>query len=148
MFDIINPVAVGVASLAGFAWGAIWYSPTLFIKPWMEAQGKKAPEKNSSAQPKLSVMIYGLATIVTYVFALSVFFATTEATELMFALQVGLLICFGFIITVKFSDMLYTLDGSHWQKNAQVKFFVDAGYYIGLTIVATVVLTYLHVVRI
>lgn len=35
----INYLAVGVAALSAFALGGVWYSPVLFQKPWMKANG-------------------------------------------------------------------------------------------------------------
>lgn len=37
-FDL-NWLAIFVAAVAGFALGALWYSPLLFAKPWMAGHG-------------------------------------------------------------------------------------------------------------
>lgn len=42
-------IAVPVAAIAAFAIGAIWYSPLLFAKPWVKAQGH-TPEKLAAMQ--------------------------------------------------------------------------------------------------
>ncbi len=40
----VNKIAVLVAALATFILGAFWYSPLLFARQWMQAQGY-TPEK-------------------------------------------------------------------------------------------------------
>ena len=40
----VNIVAVLVAALVTFVLGAFWYSPVLFARQWMQAQGY-SPEK-------------------------------------------------------------------------------------------------------
>lgn len=35
----MNLIAVLVATVVSFAFGALWYSPLLFIKPWARAAG-------------------------------------------------------------------------------------------------------------
>ncbi len=36
----VNYVAVIVAAIASFVIGWAWYSPVLFVKPWLRARGK------------------------------------------------------------------------------------------------------------
>lgn len=63
LFSQINYVAVLVAAILYFALGALWYSPVLFAKPWMESIGLK-PEDMDGTSP----LIY-LAPIIFYLIA-------------------------------------------------------------------------------
>jgi len=55
----INHLAVIVAALSDFAVGALWYSPLLFVKPWMREAGL-TEEKLRKGSPFVT---YGLTLI-------------------------------------------------------------------------------------
>jgi len=44
MFEILNPVGILVAAIAGYALDIAWYSPILFTKPWLDGLGKTKEE--------------------------------------------------------------------------------------------------------
>jgi hypothetical protein len=39
-FSSINPIGIGIATLAGFVIGALWFSPKTFFPMWWKAMGK------------------------------------------------------------------------------------------------------------
>ena len=53
----VNWIAVAVATIASFGLGAIWYSPILFQKPWLEGIGVSADDNDSAALPMLMQFI-------------------------------------------------------------------------------------------
>lgn len=62
----INFLAVFVASVAGFLFGALWYSPILFYKNWMRECGLTEEELKKSNMS----LIYGSAFVLQLMMAL------------------------------------------------------------------------------
>lgn len=122
---------VTLATCAGFIVGFIWYSPFLFMKAWLYGQGitKETMPKRSKAY-MIQINMYSfiahgaIATVVALIFDL------LQISSLNVAVSLGLLLTFGFIVTTHYIDMLYTVDGAHWNRKSQVKFLVNAGYYL------------------
>ncbi len=140
MLTIINPWAVLIAAVAAYLAGWAWYSPVLWRKPWRESRGKTANNAKEGMKETPKVIAYGFINTLAISFVISVFLVLTGVTTLLEALQVALLLCFGFVVTVKFNDLLYTNTPPHWGKRAQLGFLIDAGYQIVLfVVVATIV---------
>lgn len=142
MFSLINPWAVLVAAVAAYLVGWAWYSPTLWQKPWMEARGKTAEDTKAGMSGK--VLLYGFVNTLLTSFVIAVFLALTQVASLMQALQVALLLCFGFVVTLKFNDLLYTNNQPHWGRRAQLLFLIDSGYQIVLFAVVAAIIWYIH----
>jgi hypothetical protein len=140
MFTLINPWAVLVAAVAAYVVGWAWYSPILWQKPWMEARGKTADDTKSGMSEMPKVMFYGFVNTLLVSFVIAVFLALTQVASLMQALQVALLLCFGFVVTLKFNDLLYTSTPPHWGKRAQILFLIDVGYQIVLFVVVAAII--------
>jgi hypothetical protein len=66
------------------------------------------------------------------------------ASSYKVTLSLSLLIVFGFIITTKFIDMIYTPHGKHYDLPSQIKFLVSIGYYLFVVTIITSVLFYMH----
>ena len=47
----VNCVAVRVAAFAAFMLGSIWYSPLMFVKPWMAENKVDVEAHKANAQP-------------------------------------------------------------------------------------------------
>ncbi len=141
MFEIINPIAVLVATLIGYFLGWAWYSPLLFQKVWMEARGDNGSNSEQNGKKEMPrIIAYGFATTLATAFSMAVFLSITGANSLTEAFQIGLLLCFGFVVTLKFGDLIYTNIPPHWGKRAQTVFIIDTGYQIALfTILSTVI---------
>ena len=141
MFTLINPWAVLVAAVAAYLVGWAWYSPILWQKPWMAARGDTGENWNSEGKKEMpKIMLYGFVNTLLMSFVIAVFLALTGVASLMQALQVALLMCFGFVVTVKFNDLLYTAHPPHWGRRAQMLFLIDAGYQIVLFAVVAAVI--------
>lgn len=137
MFEILNPVGILVAAIVGYVIGMAWYSPVLFMKPWLDGLGKTEEEVKKPQEHKTKRYMWGLMTytfIITVVtaFMLDLFIILTGATTLLEILEISMLLAFGFIVTVKFTDMLYTIDKPFWSIQAQKLFFVTSGYYVAM----------------
>lgn len=144
MFALINPWAVLVAAIAAYLVGWAWYSPVLWMKPWMESRGKSQNDMKDGMKEMPKVMFYGFINTLLMSFVIAVFLALTGPTSLMLSLQVAMLMCFGFVVTVKFNDLLYTATPPHWGRRAQTTFLIDIGYQIALFIVVTTILWYMQ----
>jgi hypothetical protein len=54
----LSPVAVIVVSILGFGFGAVWYSPFLFAKAWMEEM-KITPQAVRSRSGRMPALVGG-----------------------------------------------------------------------------------------
>jgi hypothetical protein len=147
MFEILNPLGIAVAALAGQLIGMLWYSRILFMKPWIEGSGKTMeeftkPQVHKTKKYMLTLMLYAFAVTLVIAFMLDLFIILTGAATLMETLQISMLLAFGFIITVKFTDMLYTIDVPFWSIRAQKLFFVTSGYYVAMFLTMGTILYY------
>ena len=143
MFTLINPWAVLVAAVVTYLIGWAWYSPLLWAKPWLAARGKTDadPKGNMTDMPR--IMFYGFVNTFMMSFVIAVFLTLTGVETTMEAIQVSLLLCFGFVVTTKFNELLYTATPPHWGKKAQTLFIIDVGYEIALFLVAGLIIWYL-----
>jgi hypothetical protein len=143
MFAIINPWAVLVAAIVAYLVGWAWYSPILWQKPWMQARGDSGKNWEEGKKEMPKVMFYGFVNTLLMSYVIAVFLALIGVTSLMGALQVALLLCFGFVVTVKFNDLLYTNTPPHYGRRAQLLFIIDCGYQIALFMTVSAILWYM-----
>ena len=144
MFELINPWGVLVATIAGYLIGWAWYSPLLWQKPWMAARGDDGSDWEEHGKKEMpKIMAYGFVNTLLIVFTIAVFLALLGVSTFVEAVQIALLMCFGFVVTVKFNDLLYTSIPPHWVKRAQTLFIIDSGYLIVLFIVAAAILAWM-----
>lgn len=93
MEDIyINHLAVFAAAVSDFFVGALWYSPILFYKGWMDAN-KFTEEDLKKGNPAVTFgFTFVLSLIISYNLA---FFLGDAQTDALWGLQAGLLAGFG-----------------------------------------------------
>ena len=75
----INRLAVAAATVAAFILGGLWYSPALFGKAWMKANGFTAEDLEKNAN---MAKVFGFSFIFTLIMAinLAMFLAYPEIT--------------------------------------------------------------------
>src|SRR5438094_8878091 len=97
----INIFAVLVAAVLTFVLGAVWYSPVLFAKQWMAAQGY-TPEKLEEMKRKGVTRAYAVSVLCYLVtaYVMAPLASDTNSTTLAQGLGVGFLSCLGFSPTV------------------------------------------------
>ncbi|MSU74375.1 DUF1761 domain-containing protein [Candidatus Kaiserbacteria bacterium] len=145
MITIIDPWAVLIATVAAYLVGWAWYSPLLWQKPWMDARGDTGENWETEGKKEMpKIMAYGFLNTLAETFAIAVLLTLVGVSSLTQALQVSLLFCFGFVVTTKFNDLLYTALPPHWGRRAQIVFLVDTGYQIALFTIVTTVIWYMH----
>ena len=70
MFEGINLLAVLLAGFSAFILGGLWYSPVLFLKPWMRATGLTEAELQASHPAKVYGLSFMLSLLAAFVFAM------------------------------------------------------------------------------
>lgn len=90
--ESVNIWAILVAALASFLIGGMWYSPALFGKVWMRANGFT----EADLQKGSPVMIFGLAALFSLIMSANLgFFLAGPETTLGFAIAAGVAAGFG-----------------------------------------------------
>ncbi len=110
----INYLAVVVAALIHMGVGFAWYSPILFLKPWMKLIGNPKPEDMQKSSGRAIagavgasvVMAYVLAHIVKYILIASVQ-TSGAANSVVVGLQSGLWLWLGFVATTSITTVLF-----------------------------------------
>ncbi|MGI9541814.1 MAG: DUF1761 domain-containing protein [Cyclobacteriaceae bacterium] len=121
-FSNINYLATGVAALASFALGALWYSPVLFGKAWQKELGftdEYLKEGNmgktfGSSFVLMAVMAFGMAMLVQ---------GHGEDIGWAQGLHHGLYVGIGFVATSMGINYLY-------QRRSLKLWAIDSGYQI------------------
>lgn len=136
-----TPINVLQATIAGFLIGALWFSPFLFMKAWLKGEGvTKDQMPKRSIMYLLQINAYSFVAHGAMAAVLALLFDVLAVSSLSLAVVLGLLLTFGFIVTTKFIDMVYTLQGKHFEVRHQIKFLVQAGYYLTTVTIMSVVL--------
>ena len=136
-----TPLPIISATIASFIFGALWYSPLLFRGPWL-----KVNHLTEGTIPKrpfpymISVHVYSLVAHGCIAAVLALIFDLVDVRTFKVALSLGGLLALGFIVATKYIDMLFTLDGTHWERRSQIKFLIGAGYYVCTVLLMTGVL--------
>ena len=136
-----TPLSIFIATCAGFFVGALWYSPVLFMKAWMKGEGitKEHLPKRSKLY-LFQVNLYSFVAHGAIASVLAVIFELLAIPSLFAAGSLGLLLSFGFIVTTRFVDMIYTTSGNHYEAKSQIRFLVSSGYYLTTVLVMSTVL--------
>jgi hypothetical protein len=117
----IQPWAVVVSGVAYFIMGALWYSPVLFGRPWMQAMGKK-PEELSGGSPAVFLVTFLAELFAVYVLAHFVRYA--GAATVSEGLLTGLWAGVGLVGMATLVNHLYDAG------RPRVLFLINAGYHV------------------
>lgn len=126
MVDVnVNVPAVIVAAIAAFAIGAVWYSPLLFAKAWMAANGY-TPEKMEAMKerrgPAVAMTVSAVCQFVT-AFILSVLIGFTGMAGWAQGLGLGVLVWLGFAAATG-------LLGNMFSDKPLSAYLIDTGYHL------------------
>lgn len=136
-----TPIHVLLAAVAGFLVGAVWYSPVLFMNAWLKGEGvTKAQIPKRTGIYMAQINLYSFVAHGAIAAVLAVIFDVLNVRSLSLAVTLGLLFTFGFVVTTRFIDMVYSPKGKHYDAQSQIKFLVNAGYYLVMVSVVSVVL--------
>jgi hypothetical protein len=112
----INWLAILISVVAAMAIGATWYSPLLFVKPWMKEAGlndKKVAESNMT-------LIIGLNVLLTVITAVSLSMFIGKA-DWVFGAFAGFMAGATFVSTFTGTQYLY-------EQRSLKLFLITAGY--------------------
>jgi hypothetical protein len=106
-YSSINWLAIVVAALVPMIVGALWYSPALFAKQWMQHIGKTEEEiKKASSNP---AAMYGVtflcALVMSYV--LNYFVTYTSSFTFMQGVKIGFATWLGFVATTHLASVTF-----------------------------------------
>ncbi len=131
----VNALAVLVAAVLTMVLGAVWYSPVLFAKQWMAAQGH-TPEALEQMKRKGMIRAYAVSflcyLVTAYVVAL--FTAYMQAMSFAQGLWLGFLVWLGFAATIG-------LTGNIFSQKPIAAWVIDAGYQLAYLLIMAVALT-------
>src|SRR6266699_1681872 len=113
----VNIPAVLVAALLTFVLGAFWYSPILFARQWMQAQGY-TPEKIAEMKKRGVTRAYVVALLASY----------TNSTTVVQGLWLGLLAWLGFAATIGLTANMFS-------EKPIAAWVIDAGYQLAYLLI-------------
>lgn len=120
LFLQINYLAVLVAGILYFVLGALWYSPLLFAKPWMEAVGL-SPQDVENASPVIYIyplIFYLLAALIS-----AFLIKALGLTALFSGLLLGIFGWLGYMLPAVGSSMIF-------EGRSMKLFQITAGYHL------------------
>src|SRR5436189_1970223 len=129
----INILAVLVAAVLTIVLGAVWYSPVLFAKQWMAAQGH-TPEALEQMKRKGMVRAYTVSFLCYLVMAhvVALLASYTQAATFVQGLWLGFLLWLGFAATI-------CLTANVFSNNPIAVWVIDAGYQLAYLLLMGVV---------
>ena len=128
-----NYLAVIVAAIVSFIIGMVWYSPALFGKVWIKANGfdeKKIKEKHKKGMAK--GVVGGFVGSLVMGIVLSVAINLTQATTLSSGLLIGFFLWLGFVATTSLNKVL-------WEGKPLKLYLVDVLHYLVVVLVMSVI---------
>ncbi len=134
----VNILAVFVAALVTFVLGAFWYSPLLFAKQWMQAQGY-TPEKLETMKRQGTTRGY-LVSLLCYLvmaYVVALLASYTNSTSVAQGLWLGLLAWLGFAATIG-------LIANMFSDKPIAAWVIDAGYQLAYLLIMGAVLSVWH----
>lgn len=134
-FGSINWLAVLVSVIASMVIGYIWYSPSVFYKPWLAGIGKSWDNRPTSPMPMLFVFTI-LASLVEAV-ALAFVLKTMGSTNALSGALGGFMLWLGFVAPTNLVNKLYA--GHGWKV-----WMIEAGDHLLYLLVAGAIIGAWH----
>lgn len=119
----INFLAVLVSAVVAFVLGAIWYSPLLFAKQWMQVNGY-TPERLKAMQAQAQrAYAVSFVSLLVMAAAMDMLVAITHMSAASAGVKLGALCWLGFVATVGLMANMYS-------DKPLKAFLLDAGYQL------------------
>lgn len=134
----INILAVLVATILTFVLGMVWYSPALFARQWMAAQGY-TPEKLEEMKRKGMTRVYAVSVLCSLVtaYVVALLASYTSSTTLAQGLWLGFLSWLGFAATIGLTANLFS-------EKPLAAWVIDAGYQLAYLVLMGALLSVWH----
>jgi Protein of unknown function (DUF1761) len=125
----VNILAVLVAALLTFVLGAFWYSPVLFAKQWMAAQGY-TPEKLQEMKKRGATRAYVVSVLcyVVMAYVVSLLASYTNSTTLAQGLWLGFLAWLGLAAPIGLTANVFS-------EKPIAAWVIDAGYQLAYLLI-------------
>ena len=122
----LNYLAVVVTAVAGFLLGWLWYSPVLFVKPWM-VEMKLSEESMKAAAQKGMAKLFATGFLYTLLstFGLAVLIKAHESPHWMLGAEFGL-------FTGIFVVGMRTLNAGLWEQRSVKLQAINIGHEVAL----------------
>jgi len=115
-----NQIALIVAAVAMWLLGAVWYSPVLFAKPWIEIIGRKSGEKPKGL---VTGMVGSLIGDWILAFVLAHIIGWSGADSFAMGAFVGFIVWLGFVVGPLYPQSVY--------EGRPFKYFaINSGYWL------------------
>lgn len=103
----VNYLPVLVAAVAVFVLGWLWYSPLLFLKPWMRLRGLDPVAAMAGAKVPAGKLLIELARCLVLAYVIARFVALLGITSWIGALHFGLFLWIGFPVILLTGSVLW-----------------------------------------
>ena len=134
----INYVAVVVAALVSFFIGWAWYSPILFVKPWLRSRGKDpAVAMSGDMKMPMGKMLAEFVSTLLVAYVLAHFSMWMGVTSVQAALQLAVWIWLGFQATLFFGQV-------QWEEMRWRHFAISSGRWLVTLVVMSLILGLWH----
>ena len=130
----VNYLAILVAALATVFIGALWYSPLLFHKLWVQAHGYSEEKVEQMRTTAGRAFIVSLFCYIVMAFVLAVFVSWVGVSSVLQGALLGLLVWVGFLATLGLTAHMFS------EKRLST-YLIDAGYQLVYAVVMGVMLT-------
>jgi len=109
-FVTLNPLAVLAVAFLGFFLGWVWYSPLLFVRPWMKEMGFTPEQMKKPSTSCGALMLVGAFSLtILSTTALAFFINEHHIVTWQGGLKMGLLIGCGFVATRQTVNSIFQL---------------------------------------
>ncbi len=133
----LNHLAVVVAALAVFVLGWLWYSPLLFLKPWMRLRGMDPVAAMAGAKMPAGKLLVELARCLVLAYVIACFVAQLGLGSWTGAVRLGLFLWIGFPVILLTGSVLW--ENVPWKVAA-----IHAGDWLVKMLVIPIVVTVWH----
>ena len=133
----VNYLAVLVAAIVVFVLGWLWYSPFLFLKPWMRARGLDPDAAMAGTKMPAGKLIAELLRCIVLAFVIAHFIALLGVSNWFIAAHFALLLWIGFPVVLLVGSILW--------ENLPVKVAaINAGDWLVKLLAITIILSVWH----
>lgn len=134
----INYLAVLVAAFVSFIIGWAWYSPLLFVKPWMRARGMD-PEKvmADGMQMPWGKMVAEFVSTLVVAYVLAHLSVLLNVTDWSTAVQLAVWLWLGFQATLLLGTVL-------WENMSLTHYAISASRWLVSLVVMSIILGLWH----
>lgn len=129
----VNYLAVLGVAIVNMTVGAIWYSPILFLEPWMKLSGLKNKDvSNTKKKGMAKELSLSFVSGLVLSFALAVLMSYVGVNSASDGALVGLLVGLGFVATTMLPNYVY-------ENKSLVLWKINAGYpVVALTLMGAI----------